>query len=256
MTTITVADAKKLYDRMAPEGKKSIMSHLDELRQIDIEKDIKDDLAGYTPEQRAEFFALAKEGKKRGKGKKRERQPKVKDPNAPKGPTKAYFFFSKDKLAEIKAKDSTLEHKVAQKMCGDIWKKLSEEEKQPYLDQQAEDKVRYDKEMEGYDASAFDPTTVVKKVRVKKEKVQKEKPKKTKKEPKKEKEEEEEEEGFSAFSNRILPEIKKQNEDISDSDAKERCKTLWGTLSDEKKAYFAGGNDDEENEESSDESSE
>jgi len=250
-----IAAAKKLFNQLAQEGKESIMDTLNERRQKDIEQGIKDDLAGYTPEQRSEFLGLVKG--KGGKGKKRER--KVKDPNAPKGVKKAYFFFTGPKLAELKAENSDLTHKEAQKMCGEIWKEFSEEEKKPFMDQEAEDKARHDREMKAYDPSSFDPATVAPKK--KKEKAPKKETAKKAKKAKKAKEEEPVEEeidwdGFTSFKAQMLPALKKKHSDISDADAKERCIVIWKDLPSETKRRFQESLEEEEepsNESSSEE---
>ena len=221
---------KKIFNQLSQEGKKSILSYLDELRQADIEKDIKEDLAHYTPEQREEFLGLVK-GK--GRGKKRSKEAKVKDPNAPKGVKKAYFFFTGAKLAELKEENKKLTHKEAQKMCGEMWKNFTDEEKKPYLDQEAEDKERYQREMKAYVPPSSEELAKLAKP-AKADKKTKTKPAKKNKKAKPE-----EEDGFSKFQDRILPELRKQNGEISDKDAKKKCKSLWKQLSSEQKALFA-----------------
>ena len=65
-----------------------------------------------------------------------------KDPNAPKRPMHAYMWFCKDKRDEVKAtlKDPSITE--ISKKLGEAWKLLSDDEKEPYSQQAAEDKER------------------------------------------------------------------------------------------------------------------
>lgn len=75
---------------------------------------------------------------------------KSKDLNAPKRPRTSYILFCKDKRAEIKEKFPDLKMPDISKKLGELWKGLKDQKKQPYLDEAAKDKERYDSEMEEY----------------------------------------------------------------------------------------------------------
>jgi len=78
----------------------------------------------------------------------------AKDPNAPKRATTGYFFFMGDNREKI-IKDHNLDaSKVADvaKKAGEVWGKMTEAEKKPYMDKAAADKTRYEREMAAYSA--------------------------------------------------------------------------------------------------------
>ena len=80
---------------------------------------------------------------------------KAKDPDAPKRGMSAFLFFSNAKRAEVtaelKAANPDLKG-VAEvgKRLGEMWKELSDEAKQPYNEQAAADKERYEREQAAY----------------------------------------------------------------------------------------------------------
>ncbi|KAL7754267.1 Non-histone chromosomal protein 6 [Sorochytrium milnesiophthora] len=87
------------------------------------------------------------------------RKRKKKDPNAPKRPSTAFFVFSADKRNEVKQANPGATVGTIAKVLGDMWKKLTEEEKKPYNERAAQDKVRYEQDMQAYNeakASAHD----------------------------------------------------------------------------------------------------
>ncbi len=73
---------------------------------------------------------------------------KKKDPNAPKKPSTSYLFFSNEKRGELKSQGVN-QNEIPAKL-GEMWKALSDEQKKPYVQKQAEDKARYEKEMKTY----------------------------------------------------------------------------------------------------------
>ena len=80
---------------------------------------------------------------------------KKKDPNAPKKGLSAFIFFSNAKRAEVTAELKAVNPDmkgVAEvgKKLGEMWKALSDAEKEPYNKQAEDDKVRYAKAMEDY----------------------------------------------------------------------------------------------------------
>ncbi|CEM12683.1 unnamed protein product [Vitrella brassicaformis CCMP3155] len=84
------------------------------------------------------------EGKKNGKDKKEDK--------GPKRAVSAWNFYYAERCPQVKEEQPDLENKERMAFIGDEWKnKLSEEEKQPYVDMAAEDKERYEKEKAEWD---------------------------------------------------------------------------------------------------------
>lgn len=76
-----------------------------------------------------------------------------KDPNAPKGKSSPYIFFSTAKRNEIKAENPDLSTTDISRELGKLWKTMTDEEKEPYNIQAKADAERYDAEMAKYKAS-------------------------------------------------------------------------------------------------------
>ena len=78
---------------------------------------------------------------------------KVKDPNAPKGKSSAYIYFSCDNRNQVKASmpEGTTQKDILTEV-GRQWKELSEEKKEKYVTMANKDKERYAEEMEKYTA--------------------------------------------------------------------------------------------------------
>lgn len=74
-----------------------------------------------------------------------------KDPNKPKRPTSAYFYFVADQRETQKAAGRKIT-KVAEwtKEVSAIWREISDEEKKPFEVKAAKDKARYDEQMAAY----------------------------------------------------------------------------------------------------------
>jgi len=104
--------------------------------------------------KKAKGKAAPKKGSPKKKGgakadsKKRARP--AKDPNAPKRPTTAYFYFSADKREDIVAKNPGIKVTDVAKKIGEQWGALSEHEKKKYNDKAAADKDRYNREIANY----------------------------------------------------------------------------------------------------------
>ena len=74
-----------------------------------------------------------------------------KDPNKPKGAKTSFIIFGEKTRADrIERGESIPTQTEFAKELGNLWKEMSKEEKKPYLDLAAEDKKRFQKEMEGY----------------------------------------------------------------------------------------------------------
>jgi len=83
------------------------------------------------------------EGPKRKKKKK-------KDPNAPKRPITAYFFFAGDVRPDIRKDKPDLPITEVATLIGQKWRELTSDDKKPYEAQASKDKIRYENEMERY----------------------------------------------------------------------------------------------------------
>ena len=83
------------------------------------------------------------------KPKKRTR--KWKDPDAPKRPLGAYFFYFKENNARIRELNSECNQKMIVSKVAQQWKQLTGEQKKPYEDLSKADKQRYIREKEAYE---------------------------------------------------------------------------------------------------------
>ena len=86
------------------------------------------------------------------------RPKKAKDPNAPKRNCNAFMHFSPAKVRELK-EEKNLTHKQATSLAGKLWKAMTDEEKQPFVDAAEEDRKRYTEELVNYNGGAT-PTKV------------------------------------------------------------------------------------------------
>jgi len=75
---------------------------------------------------------------------------KPKDPNAPKKPLSGYFSWMQAEREKLKAEKPELKGPAAVKVLGERWAAMAEEEKQPYNDEAATAKAKYNEEMEAY----------------------------------------------------------------------------------------------------------
>jgi len=105
--------------------------------------------------EKQRFVDMASEKSKGGgdaetKKRKRGGDKKDKDPFAPKRSLGSFFIFSQEKRPEVK--NSHPEWRIGEvaKELGRLWKDMSEEEKQPYIDKAAEGKARYEEELADY----------------------------------------------------------------------------------------------------------
>jgi len=80
----------------------------------------------------------------RGK-KKRKTAKSKKDPNEPKKAKSAYMFFGDDERKKIKESDPNMQFGDVNKLIGERWKELSDEDKKPYQEKYAEAKSAADK---------------------------------------------------------------------------------------------------------------
>lgn len=85
------------------------------------------------------------------KSSKKKKKRKTKDPDAPKRPLGAYFYYFKANNDKIKQENPEfIQKEVVSKIAQD-WKRLTDEQKLPFVEQSNEDKKRYIREKEEYD---------------------------------------------------------------------------------------------------------
>lgn len=82
----------------------------------------------------------------------RKQDKKVKDPNKPKRPTSAYFYFVAKEREEAKKRGDDSVSRVAEwtKVVSASWRELSSSGRKPFDEQAAKDKIRYEKQMSTY----------------------------------------------------------------------------------------------------------
>lgn len=76
---------------------------------------------------------------------------RTKDPDAPKRPLGPYFFYFKENNTKIKNENPELNQKAVVARIAANWKLLTEEEKQPFVNQSKQDKLRYVQEKQVYE---------------------------------------------------------------------------------------------------------
>jgi len=79
-----------------------------------------------------------------------------KDPNAPKRGLSAYMFFANDKRDLVHKENPGIKFGEVGKLLGEMWKDLTEKDKQPYLAKAKADKERYESEKARYQAGGAD----------------------------------------------------------------------------------------------------
>lgn len=91
---------------------------------------------------------------KDGEGSEKRKPKKKKDPNAPKRPMMPFMYFSMAERAGVKDSNPDLAPTDIAKKLGEMWQKMSTEDKQPYILQSQADKKRYEKESAAYRTAA------------------------------------------------------------------------------------------------------
>lgn len=106
--------------------------------------------------------AIAKPSRKRklvaleigenGLPRKRKREKRIKDPNAPKGPASAYILFQNDIRSAYKKEHPDMSNKELLRLIGDQWKTLAEDKKDFYRDQHGRAKKKHEVDLAAYNA--------------------------------------------------------------------------------------------------------
>lgn len=87
-----------------------------------------------------------------GLPRKRKREKRIKDPNAPKGPASAYILFQNDIRAAYKKEHPDMSNKELLRLIGDQWKTLDEDKKDFYRDQHGRAKKKHEVDLAAYNA--------------------------------------------------------------------------------------------------------
>ncbi|XP_006643849.1 FACT complex subunit SSRP1-A [Oryza brachyantha] len=87
-------------------------------------------------------------------GSEKRKPKKKKDPNAPKRAMTPFMYFSMAERATMKNNNPDLPTTEIAKKLGEMWQKMTAEEKQPYIQQSQVDKKRYEKESAVYRGAA------------------------------------------------------------------------------------------------------
>jgi len=125
--------------------KKQLIETLAEKYEFDV-----DDAMELFPDSVVPVFTSKKLNKKDKKKVK-----KTKDPNAPKRATTAYFFFMKNKRAEVTAEFPDLKTTEITSKLGAMWQLIKDSpEAVPYNDLNYTDKTRYESEMLLYSSTS------------------------------------------------------------------------------------------------------
>ncbi|KAG1811220.1 uncharacterized protein BJ212DRAFT_1375704 [Suillus subaureus] len=130
--------------------------------------------------------AIAKPSRKRklvaleigedGLPRKRKREKRAKDPNAPKGPASAYILFQNDIRSAYKKEHPDMSNKELLRLIGDQWKTLSEDKKDFYRDQHGRAKKKHEVDLAAYNAQNPDHVPAEAKDSEKKKKKKQEEP--------------------------------------------------------------------------------
>jgi hypothetical protein len=75
------------------------------------------------------------------------------DENKPKRAWPPFFFFQKDRRETLKKENPDKDHKQIVALLGENWRKLTQEEKKPYVDMSSVDQKRYEQEKKEYKLS-------------------------------------------------------------------------------------------------------
>ncbi|EIE80940.1 hypothetical protein G6F46_010763 [Rhizopus delemar] len=73
-----------------------------------------------------------------------------KDPNAPKRNLSSYMLYSQAVRPKVAAEHPDMKAIEIAKLVGEMWNKLSEKEKAPYIKQAEKEKIRFEKENASY----------------------------------------------------------------------------------------------------------
>jgi len=96
---------------------------------------------------------IASSSKKQDSKKRKGKSKELQDPNAPAKPTSSYFFFLSIRRKQLKQENPELSNQESVLILGREWASLSEIQKLVFEKLAEADRVRYEKEMEIYNAN-------------------------------------------------------------------------------------------------------
>jgi len=106
--------------------------------------------------KQTESYATFRANKKKSKAQKEKRKLKrklKKDPNRPKQPPSSYFMFANEVRAELVAELGKSNLGLIGKKTGQMWRELSEENKQKYITEAKKQREVFKEKMVAYKAS-------------------------------------------------------------------------------------------------------
>jgi len=114
-----------------------------------------EDKVRYTKEKESyspptEYSSDSSDGEGGRARKKRKKKKKTKDPKKPKRSMSSFMFFANDKRAQVRDEHPNLKITEIGKKLSEMWKVITPEEKQKYMDMAETDKKRYKSAMETY----------------------------------------------------------------------------------------------------------
>lgn len=153
-----------------------------------------------------------------------------KDPNRPKRPTTAFFAFTNEIRASVRQEFPEASLGNVSQIIGERWRKLTDSQKQPYVEIAAQDKVRYEREMSTYVPPPME-----------------EEPSKTKRKKKDPNAPKRAMSAFFWYAKDVRPSVREQNPTSSMGQISQIIGDMWRGLSAEQKApYEASAEDDKE----------
>jgi len=137
----------KMWKELSDEERKPYQAQADEdkVRYIKAKE-------SYSPP--TEYSSDSSDGEGGRARKKRKKKKKVKDPKKPKRSMSSFMFFANVKRAEVRDLHPNLKITEIGKKLSELWKEISPEEKQKYMDMAETDKKRYKTAMESYKPEA------------------------------------------------------------------------------------------------------
>jgi len=96
-----------------------------------------------------------------GQRRRRRKKKKNKDPNKPKRSMSSFMYFANEQRQSVRDKYPDIKITEIGKKLSEMWKVMSQEEKQKYIDQAEKDKNRYTSEMEIYKKKGEVPVPIV-----------------------------------------------------------------------------------------------
>jgi len=219
-TSVNKQKVKEVANTMKHLSEKAQLKVLDELesrRENEVVGDVVNTISSSFTS--ADISALRR--KIAGGMKKRAR----KDPNAPKGASGAFIFFSKERVQQLKESEG-LGHKDATKRAGALWQELSEEDRKPYYEMAARDKVRAAEALSKYEAEHEDDVDESKETERKRRKKAKKDPSAPKKNSN----------AFMFYSKDRVPELKATG--LTHPNATKQAGSDWHTLTAEQKRPY------------------